>query len=352
MSRVNLIAPFANQGGYGHHSRSFADALQRKVEVTRLDLGSVVERERSWRGTNGHCADEPCILLAPPSFAPVRRGSRSIFYTVWETSRIPARFIENLQRADEIWVPTDWGASVFSAAGITPERVRVVPEGVNSLLFEPQTPPRENTIYQFLYVGKWEERKGTADLIRAFTLEFKPTEPVILVMHFGHDAINGRFVRDLLKEELDKCHVATARISISTRLPQADLIRLMQRSDAFVLPTRAEGWGLPILEAMACGLPCIVTNYSGHLAYSNASNSYLIEVEKMCPVVDPHFFSTDTEWGHWAQPSVAHLRHLMRHVFENKEEARERGRAARTDALSWSWDRSADCAVSKLRPHL
>jgi glycosyltransferase involved in cell wall biosynthesis len=51
---------------------------------------------------------------------------------------------------------------------------------------------------------------------------------------------------------------------------------LLANVDAFVLPTRGEGWGLPIAEAMAMTLPVIVTNYSGCAAYLRDDNSYPI----------------------------------------------------------------------------
>jgi glycosyltransferase involved in cell wall biosynthesis len=349
--RASLIAPFSNQGGYGHHSRSFGDALQAKADVVRFDLGDVREKEQILlmeAATRNHISDAPCILLAPPSYTPVKHGSKTIFYTVWETSILPPRFVENLDRADEIWVPTEWGAAIIRAAGIDSNKVRVVPEGVDVNSFKPCAEQRQSSVYRFLYVGKWEERKGTVDLLRAFSAEFKPSEPVVLTMHFGHDGIHGRLVQDLLEEELARIGTPTPSISISTRLPAAKLVRLIQLSDAFVLPTRSEGWGLPILEAMACALPCIVTNYSGHLTYANSGNSYLIDVREMRSVVDHHFFPNHVDWGTWAQPDISHLRSLMRHVFENRDEARQKGQTARIDAMKWSWTNSADVALGIL----
>jgi hypothetical protein len=107
-----------------------------------------------------------------------------------------------------------------------------------------------------------EERKGTADLVPTFCREFGPNEPVKLVMHCHDVHQPGVDLRPLLAQE---AHRAMGRdhpwVSVSDRLPLDELIRLMQACDAFVLPIRAEGWGLPILEAMACGLPCIVTDW-------------------------------------------------------------------------------------------
>ena len=122
----------------------------------------------------------------------------------------------------------------------------------------------------------------------------------------------------------------------------------MQESDGFVLPTRGEAWGLPILEAMACGLPCIVTDFGGHRAFANATNSYLIEVDALVPVCDPLNFDPSSDWGAWAQPSVEHLQALMRDVFDHPRDAAERGCIARLDATTWSWDQAAAEALIQL----
>jgi glycosyltransferase involved in cell wall biosynthesis len=53
---------------------------------------------------------------------------------------------------------------------------------------------------------------------------------------------------------------------------------LLASADAFVLPTRGEGWGLPIAEAMAMQLPVIVTNHSGPAAFTSDESAYLIPI--------------------------------------------------------------------------
>lgn len=138
--------------------------------------------------------------------------------------------------------------------------------------------------------------------------------------------------------------------SPATDWPFFTFVKLIQRSDAFVLPTRAEGWGLPILEAMACALPCIVTDYSGLTEFANERNCYLIRVKEMCKVEDPEFFDPRYDWGEWAQPDPDHLRHLMRYVYENSDEAGDKGRLACQDARRlWSWDHAARIAITYVR---
>jgi glycosyltransferase involved in cell wall biosynthesis len=74
--------------------------------------------------------------------------------------------------------------------------------------------------------------------------------------------------------------VATAGIS---RLQMRDVL---MGADAFVLPTRGEGWGLPVMEAMAMAMPVIVTNTSGCSQYLTQGNSF-----PLTPTPTPDGFS-------------------------------------------------------------
>src|SRR5262249_34969106 len=140
-------------------------------------------------------------------------------------------------------------------------------------------------LFRFLCVGKWEERKGTAILTRAFRDEFHPEEPVGLLMHCGPSQATAGGLRAALAPE-----PVPTRIVCTDPVDLPGLVSLMQGSHAFVLPTRAEGWGLPILEAMACELPCIVTGYSGLTEFAHDGNCFPIRVAEMRPVRDPRFY--------------------------------------------------------------
>ena len=66
-------------------------------------------------------------------------------------------------------------------------------------------------------------------------------------------------------------------------MPRVALRNLYAAADAFVLPTRGEGWGLPIAEAMAMALPVIATNWSGPTALLSADNSFALPPATMLP---------------------------------------------------------------------
>ena len=96
---------------------------------------------------------------------------------------------------------------------------------------------------------------------------------------------------------------------------------------------------MPLMEAMACGLPTIATDWGAHTEFVHEGIAYPLQVRGTIPAVAkcPYY-----EGFSWADPDPEHLRHLLRHVYENREEARRRGAAAaREMAEKWTWDHSA-----------
>jgi len=131
---------------------------------------------------------------------------------------------------------------------------------------------------------------------------------------------------------------------LESDLPQTHLPRLYKSVDAFVISSRGEGWGRPHAEAMAMGLPVLATNWSGNTEFMNELNSFLIEVTELITIKKGPFK------GHkWAQPSVNHLRKLMRFVFSNPKEAKRKGHTARKDmVLKYNPKIVADMVMKRL----
>jgi glycosyltransferase involved in cell wall biosynthesis len=343
---IRLAAFAGHEDGWGRQSRALAKELARHepTELVDLERGRPAKLPLWRRWLPSHRQSVGIVLGAVEQTFALPARYRVVYY-VGETTRVHPAALYFLRRADMVWTPSRWGRGVLEAHDVP--RVRVVPEGVDANVFVPPPDGRGGEIFRFLCVGKWEERKGVADLVRCFREEFRPGEPVELVMHCGAAASTAAHVRNALAEESP---ADAPRIVCTDPVSLGDLVALMQSCHAFVLPTKAEGWGLPILEAMACELPCIVTEYSGLTEFANEENCFLIRVAGMCRVHDPFYYPEDRDLGEWAQPDLAHLRYLMRLVYENRMLAAARAKQAREDAVRlWGWDRAAQAALAHIR---
>jgi len=265
-------------------------------------------------------------------------------WNVWETTLLPMVQKELCESVDYIWAPSSWGRQNLIGNGFKPEKVSIVPAGVDSDFFTPGQKHSGN--FRFLMVGKWEERKFQDGLVKAFTDEFHPKESVELILH-GHNPYIQGFS---MKKKIEDLGVSNNNnILLNEKCNQMQLLELYRSADCFVMPTRAEGWGLPILESMACGVPAIVTRYSAPLDYVTDDNGFLLNVERM---VDAHDDVFDIHTGQWAEPDIRHLRFLMRRAFENRGEVLDKGRIAREDARRFSWRNSAQIAYQTIVSHL
>ena len=275
------------------------------------------------------------------------RGKYKIGYTMLEVDGFPAEWVRQGNRMDEVWVPSDFNREGFLASGL--ERpIYTVPLGVNVDYFHPGIAgyPNPHGEFVFLSVFEWGERKEPWLLLRAFNEEFRAEEPVRLVCKVVN---SDRTVR--LKREIERLSLRRSGGKISylfnQEFPRYQLGTLYRSADCFVSASRGEGWNMPLMEAMACGLPTIATDWGAHRAFVHDRIAYPLAVRGTIPAVAkcPYYSGYS-----WADPDPEHLRHLLRTVYEGRDEARRRGRAAaREMAEKWSWQATARRIVERLQ---
>lgn len=264
-------------------------------------------------------------------------GQYKIGYTMLEVDGLPKEWVRQANLMDEVWVPSSFNKETFRDSGVTVP-ISVVPLGIDPAYFSTNIHGKKvDGCFTFLSVFEWGERKAPDILLRAFSDEFNSNEPVSLlckVNNFDPSVdVRDQISRLNMRKNGGRIFLAENQI-----LQRYELGVLYRSADCFVLPSRGEGWGMPILEAMACGLPVIATNWSSQVDFMNESNSLRLEVESLIPAVAkcPYY-----QGFRWAQPSYEHLRYLMRWVFEHQDEARVIGQNAARDAISrWTWRHS------------
>lgn len=272
--------------------------------------------------------------------------SHKIGYTMLEVDGLPREWVRRANMMDEVWTPSSFNAEVFRRSGV--ERpIRVMPLGVNPAYFNPDiTGYPVPGVFTFLSAFEWGERKAPELLLRAFNDEFRSDEGVVLVCKIYNQDISVNVPREVgrlgLREDGGKIV-----FSINELVPAHQLGALYRSADCFVLPTRGEGWGLPLMEAMACGLPVIATGWGAQTDFINDEIAYPLAIEGLVPARAkcPYY-----EGFNWAEPSYECLRSLMRRVYENREEARLKGSRAAAEVLrKWTWRHSVEKIVGRLR---
>ena len=279
----------------------------------------------------------------PPTFTQDHGACANVGYTVFETDRLPRHWVGACNEMDEIWVPSRFCVESFLAAGVSPAKLQVIPHGVDANRFGPHVPALEIDGAQgfiFLSVFRWSKRKGWDVLLRAYLSEFHADEEVCLVIRAS--GLSQAELADFVASEFGRGSRPTV-VLLPFTIPDALLPSLYAAADAFAVPARGEGWGMPYSEAMITGLPTIATNWGGHLEYMSNENAYLVEAEGLVPIDEEMQQATEAEpYHHWAEPSVDHLRQLMRWVFEHREEASSKGLAAREYMTrNFTWQHAA-----------
>jgi glycosyltransferase involved in cell wall biosynthesis/tetratricopeptide (TPR) repeat protein len=358
--------------GYADEARGFVLAL----DAAGIDVRADPLVWSGW-GTQPRrgAAERIEHLLAvepPPHFAHVLHHLPRVFYrdpratvavgrTMFETDGLPREWVARCNALDEIWVPSEFNRETFASAGVVPERLHTVPGGIDRELYARPPEPLELAGaegFVFLSVLSWEYRKGWDVLVRAYVEEFTVDEGTTLVLKATPPG--GRSIascRDELEAfvrgELGRDPAVAPRIVLlDVRLGHEQLPRLYRAADAFVLPSRGEGWGRPFLEAMAAGLPAVGTRWGGNLAFMSDANSYLVDCE-LVAVPEPAWREVPAFRGRrWAEPSGEHLRERMRRVVARREEAAATGARAREDVLArWTWERAAERVAERLAVH-
>lgn len=272
-------------------------------------------------------------------------GKYKIGYSMLEVSGIPDDWAEQANLIDEIWVPSHFNVETFANSGVK-RPIRVMPLGIDPEYFNPRIKSFFKTDkFVFLSVFEWGERKAPEILLRAFNDEFSAKDEAVLllkVLNFD-PAVN-------VAAEIEKIGLNSNRapiiIMLNKSIPDYQMGSLYRSADCFVLPTRGEGWGMPMLEAMACGLPTISTNWSAQTEFMDPEICYPLQVRELIPAKAkcPYY-----EGFQWAEPDIDHLRQLMRHVYEDRAEAKEKGlQAARTVAAKWTWAEAAKRIKARL----
>ena len=365
---IKYTGPMLDNSGYARACRGNILALHKlgvpltvapiSFENIRPDLGeegkiinSLIDKKIDYNVKIIHCT---------PEFWPKQReqGIFNIGYTIWETSKLHPdwpKYINNSVKA--VMVGCDWNTGVFKDSGVEVP-VFNVPHGINVDEFKDIKPYTiagvDDSTYLFYSILQWTERKNPPATIKAFWYAFQNDENVALALKTYRNNYS-----DQEKNAIRTMIQNLKRVTIMNKYPKiyfiADMLSedeirgLHARGDCYVSLDRGEGFGLSPFAAGACGNPIIVTGFGGATEYAKPDNSYLVDYMET-----PVWGMPWSPWYRgnqlWAEPSVKHGADLMKHVYENQQVAKGRGRKLQSYIYeNFSWEVIGQKIVDAIR---
>jgi glycosyltransferase involved in cell wall biosynthesis len=319
--------------GYGEYARLLAWAIDAAGHDLRTrcrpyrplkpeDLGRTGElaMERL-----GHRADDPVdislIVHVPSAFKRLAvKRALNIGLSMTESDIPPPGYVRSCNNGsiDVFAIPSEWNRTAFREVGV-PTTIIHPPVAPDLLEMGVR---RRGDVLTYLSNFSWSSRhKDPHSLLEAFCRAFDHSDPVRLVIKTQGPS-DEQIAEDV--------HEAMKRAG-SSRAPEIkvicgamsrkDVLGLYAESDVYVSSHHGEGWGLPIFEAMAIGMPAIATAYSAPLEYMDSETGYLVD------------YIYDQGDGR-ANVDVDDLARKMRRVFTHPDEAALRGSAARATLRS------------------
>lgn len=254
--------------------------------------------------------------------------------------------VNNAARFAVIIAGSTWCEEVFRANGVT--NVTTVIQGIDPSIFHPA--PRADALdgrFAVFSGGKLEFRKGQ-DLVVAAFRAFAERHPEAILVTAWHSPwpdiaksvdMSGRAepVRFHETGRVDAAGWAKANgiaehqfFDLGT-IPNHAMARVINEMDIGLFPNRCEGGtNLVAMECMACGVPAIVSNNSGHKDLVATCAPYTLTRQR--PVVVPGL-GTDG----WGESDIDEIVETLEHAWANREELRRRGYAGAEALAQWSW---------------
>jgi hypothetical protein len=317
MTDIHIMRVDSTEIGYGR----MGVMVDRGFRALGYDVSNEIDSEPG--GTVLHCST-PAHLLR------YRQGQRLILNSMWESATLPESFRESLHLFDLIVVPSQQNVELF---GQWHDNVQMVPLGIDPLLWKPTERTIDPHQFRFL-IGGSGPRKGPDLAYQAFRNAFPDgswdgPEPWLVIKSPRHSPFQGERITQ-----------------INGRLPGEEEVRLYETSHCYLQPSRGEGFGLQPLQAIAQGLPTILTDAHGHASFAHLG----IPISAtLTPTIPGSFMFGDA--GDWWEPSLEELTEQMRWVYDNYTAACATAMVnARIAHREFTWDETVRKMVEVIGP--
>ena len=344
--KIEIIGKFFDNHSLSIINREIATRLSDKFDVyiTPVDPFSnqakmPIDKLKQLKNLSEKELNVPDIQVRhvyPPIWNwPIDRKTKVVYIQPWEWEKIPFEWQHKFETfADALIVPSNWEKALFSKAGLNPNKLFSVANGYDDKLFnklkgnafEGVDPDKFN----FIYVGCSQHRKGLDIVLNAWKDTFTRADKARLILKdtpkiYGASNILNETIRIQYTHNCAPIHY------IDDDLSAEQMADLYKASKVIVHPYRAEGFGMPVQEALACGCLPIVPS-GGPTDEFVGEVAYKIPVErKTFDIHDPKFFAFKpgdagthmNSHAFYNEPHLESFKNLLRKIYMNHQKEKE-----------------------------
>lgn len=282
------------------------------------------------------------------------KGEKWICMQPWEYGAIPRMwYIPMKYWVDEVWVYSQYNKESYVRCGIPEGKIHVIPLGVDENVYHTGVEALDLTpsSFRFLFVGGTIGRKGIDTLVEAYLKEFTANDDVCLIIK---DTGTKSFYKGITLEKMIYEAMSNPKnpriLYMAHDFPETELAGLYKACDCLVHPYRGEGFGLPIAEAMACGIPAIVPDKGSCRDFCDAETAFLVPSKEVL-LPEKKVGDLDTvDYPWWLSVDKVNLQQTMRLAYENPSLVKKKGQEASRSILSaFTWEKSSKAVSDRIR---
>lgn len=298
--------------------------------------------QKLWReACSNPYADVVIRNLYPPRVSNMIGDKKILGSFGWEESGFPSEYVNGIHaHLDGIATVSDYVTQLLINNGVSLP-IQTMGNGVDHCLTIEEKKYRRSLGkgFRFLHISSCFPRKGVDILLKAYSMAFTIQDDVTLIIKTfpnPHNTVEEQ-IRDIQKNNRNCPNI----LLINEDLDYGYIINLYKRCHALVAPSRGEGFGLPMAEAMLFDLPVITTGYGGQCDFCTDETAWLIDYSFKRAETHMELFDSV-----WVDPDLNHLIELMKLIYNAPpEEIFKKTKRAKTEIMeNFKW---TDCA-SKL----
>jgi glycosyltransferase involved in cell wall biosynthesis len=227
---------------------------------------------------------------------PTNKETKVIYIQPWEFPKVPFEWQYRFETfADTLCVPSNYEKDIFITGGMNPDNIAVVPNGYDDKIFNLDPvdpyPGIDPDNYNFVFVGNGQWRKGVDILLNAWKDAVKRFDKAVLIIK-DNPAVYG--MNNLLNEVIKLQYKTQCGniIYIDDQLSDLEMASIYKNCWGIIHPYRAEGFGMHIQEAVACGCFPFLPNAGPHDDFIPVEIGARFDIStKAINITDPEYFA-------------------------------------------------------------